>query len=291
VTRNTGRDTSSALAGGEIARTTAIVTKRQIADNRRSPGLPRRACGRAPTAIQAATSQQFKVTIMIKFYYNLAPNPTKVALCLEEMGLPYEPIPVDTRKGEQHSPDFLAINPNAKVPAIIDDGAVVFDSNAILLYLAQKTGQFLPADTLSARGEMLSWLMFVASGIGPYSGQAVHFRNVAPEPKEYALTRYRFEAHRHWGILEARLGTQAFMLGDAYTIVDMAVWGWSRLIPNVFGETGWQSYPNIKRHMETISARPAAARALALKDKHSFKAEMDEAARLAMFPHLASKVL
>jgi len=228
---------------------------------------------------------------MIKFYYNLAPNPTKVALCLEEMGLPYEPIPVDTRKGEQHSPDFLAINPNAKVPAIIDDGAVVFDSNAILLYLAQKTGQFLPADTLSARGEMLSWLMFVASGIGPYSGQAVHFRNVAPEPKEYALTRYRFEAHRHWGILEARLGTQAFMLGDAYTIVDMAVWGWSRLIPNVFGETGWQSYPNIKRHMETISARPAAARALGLKDKHSFKAEMDEAARLAMFPHLASKVL
>lgn len=141
---------------------------------------------------------------MIKFYYNMAPNPMKVALCLEEMGLPYEPVPVDTRKGEQHSPEFLAINPNAKVPVIIDDGETVFDSNAILLYLAEKTGKFMPAK----RGEALSWLMFVASGIDPYSGQAVHFRNFAPEPKEYAVNRYTFEAQRHWGILEARLGKQ-----------------------------------------------------------------------------------
>ena len=94
---------------------------------------------------------------MIKFYYNLAPNPTKVALCLEEMGLQYELIPVDTRKGEQHTPAFLAINPNAKVPAIVDDGAVVFDSNAILLYLAEKTGKFLGAKSGAGRGEVLSW--------------------------------------------------------------------------------------------------------------------------------------
>ena len=107
---------------------------------------------------------------MLKFYYNLAPNPTKVALCLEEMGLPYELVPVDTRKGEQHKPEFLAINPNAKVPAIVDGDATVFDSNAILLYLAEKTGKFLPANSPAARGEMLSWLMFVAIGHRPLFG-------------------------------------------------------------------------------------------------------------------------
>jgi GSH-dependent disulfide-bond oxidoreductase len=223
---------------------------------------------------------------VIKFYYNLAPNPTKVALCLEEMGLPYELVPIDTRKGEQHTPQFLAINPNAKVPAIVDDGETVFDSNAILLYLAEKTGKFLPAK----RGEMLSWLMFVASGIGPYSGQAVHFRNFAPEPKEYAVNRYTFEAQRHWGILEARLAKQKYMCGDAYSIVDMAVWGWSRLVPFVLGQEAAAQFPNVQRLTAEISARPAAVKALALKDKHSFKAEMDDTAKIAMFPHLAKKV-
>jgi GST-like protein len=227
---------------------------------------------------------------MLKFYYNLAPNPTKVALCLEEMGLPYELVPVDTRKGEQHTPQFLAINPNAKVPAIVDGDATVFDSNAILLYLAERTGKFLPGKSDKERGELLSWLMFVASGIGPYSGQAVHFRNVAPEPKDYALNRYVFEAQRHWGILEKRLTGRKWMLGDAYTIVDMAVWGWSRLIPNVLGAEAPKQYPNLQRHLGEINARPAAQRALALKDKHAFKTEMDETARLAMFPHLGRKV-
>src|ERR1700690_2582540 len=154
---------------------------------------------------------------MIKFYYSGAPNPMKVALMLEETGPPYEPIPVDTRKGEQHQPAFLAINPNAKVPAIVDGDATVFDSNAILLYLGEKTGKFMPANTLPERGQMLSWLMFVASGIGPYSGQSVHFRNVAPEPKEYAVNRYEFEAQRHWDILEERLGKRRYLLGDTYT--------------------------------------------------------------------------
>jgi GST-like protein len=227
---------------------------------------------------------------MIKFYYNLAPNPTKVALCLEEMALPYELVPVDTRKGEQHTPQFLAINPNAKVPAIVDGDATVFDSNAILLYLAEKTGKFLPAKSDKERGELLSWLMFVASGIGPYSGQAVHFRNVAPEPKEYAVNRYTFEARRHWGILEQRLAGHKWMLGDSYTVVDMAVWGWSRLIPNVLGQEAPKQFPNLQRHLAEIGARPAAQRALALKDKHAFKTDMDEAARIAMFPHLAKKV-
>jgi GST-like protein len=132
--------------------------------------------------------------------------------------------------------------------------------------------------------------MFVASGIGPYSGQAVHFRNVAPEPKEYAVNRYTFEAQRHWGILEQRLASRKWMMGESYTVVDMAVWGWSRLIPVVLGPEAPRQFPNVQRHLGAINARPAAQRALALKDKHSFKAEMDEAARLAMFPHLAKKV-
>src|ERR1700712_3580445 len=139
---------------------------------------------------------------MIKFYYNLAPNPLKVALFLEEAGLEYEAIPVDSGKGEQFAPGYARPNPNNKVPTIVDGEAAggeatVFDSNAILLYLGEKTGRFMPGDSLKARGELLSWLMFVASGIGPYSGQAVHFRHFAPEPKEYAMTRYLFEARRH----------------------------------------------------------------------------------------------
>jgi GST-like protein len=118
----------------------------------------------------------------------------------------------------------------------------------------------------------------------------VHFRNVAPEPKDYAVNRYTFEAQRHWGILEKRLASRKWMLGDSYTIVDMAVWGWSRLIPNVLGQDAPKQYPNLQRHLGEINARPAAQRALALKDKHAFKTEMDEAARIAMFPHLAKKV-
>ena len=118
---------------------------------------------------------------MIKFYYSGAPNPMKVALMLEEAGLPYEAIPVDTRKGDQHKPEYLAINPNAKVPAIVDGDATVFDSNAILLYLGEKTGKFMPAKATKRAGELLSWLMFVASGVGPFSGQSVHFRHYAPE--------------------------------------------------------------------------------------------------------------
>ena len=213
---------------------------------------------------------------MIRFYYNTAPNPMKVALFLEESGLPYEPIPVDTRKGEQFDPAFAALNPNNKVPCIVDDGVTVFDSNAILLYLAEKTGQFLPEDTLEARGRFLSWLMFVATGIGPYSGQAVHFRHYAPEPKDYANTRYEFEAKRHYGILNTHLSKNRFMLGDTYTIVDMAVWGWARLVPFMLAdERVWDTLPHLKRMLDTITERPAAQRALGLKDLHQFKTEND----------------
>jgi GST-like protein len=221
---------------------------------------------------------------MIKFYYHPSPNPAKVALFLEEAGLPYELMPVDTRKGEQFKPKFLAVNPNAKTPAIVDGDTTVFDSNAILLYLAEKTGKFLPKDRPGARGEMLSWLMFVATGIGPYSGQAVHFKHHAPEKLAYAINRYLHEAERHWGIIDAQLAKHRYMLGDSYTIVDMAVWGWARAVPFILGDDAWGKLPNLKRLFDEISARPAAQRANALKDKHAFKTEMDEEARRNMFP-------
>ena len=224
---------------------------------------------------------------MIKFYYHPSPNPAKVALYLEESGLPYEVVPVDTRKGEQHAPAFLAINPNAKTPALVDGDAVVFDSNAILLYLAEKSGKFLPDNTPAARAQMHSWLMFVATGIGPYSGQAVHFKHFAPEPKTYAVNRYDFEAWRHWNIIEAQLAKHRYMLGDNYTLVDMAVWGWARAVPFILGAEAWAKLPNVKRLLDEVNARPAAQRAEALKARYTFKSEMDEDARRAMFPQNA----
>ncbi len=223
---------------------------------------------------------------MIQFYYSTAPNPMKVALMLEETGLAYEAVPVDTRKGEQFDANFLKVNPNAKVPALIDGDAVVFDSNAILLYLGDKTGQFVPPIAQSAdRANMLSWLMFVASGIGPFSGQSVHFRHVAPEPKEYALNRFDFEAHRHWTVVENHLATRQYLLGDDYSIVDMSLWAWARMLPFVLGaENPWDQYPNIKRLLDAISARPAADKAIALSTAHTFKTEMDADAKRFMFP-------
>ena len=224
---------------------------------------------------------------MLKFYFNGSPNPTKVALFLEEAGLKYEAIPIDTRTGDQFKPAYQAINPNGKVPAIVDGDVTVFDSNAILLYLAEKTGMFIPAN-LAARGELLSWLMFVATGVGPFSGQAVHFKHHATEKVGYAHTRYQYEANRHYGILNDRLSKNAYMVGGMYTIVDMDVWGWARMVPFILGEEAWAKFPHLKRLVDEISARPAAVRASSLKDKFKFKAEMDEEARRNMFRHLTT---
>jgi GST-like protein len=226
---------------------------------------------------------------MVKFYFNGSPNPTKVALFLEEAGLAYQPIPVDTRKGEQFDPAYLAVNPNGKVPAIVDDDVAIFDSNAILLYLAEKTGKFLVTDA-KQRGPMLSWLMFVATGIGPYSGQAVHFRHFAPEKVPYAVNRYLFEAERHYTLADEHMRGRPYMVGDTYTIVDMALWGWARMIPFIFGQGADARFPHVKRLVDEINARPAAIRALALKDKYVFKAEMDADARSHMFKHLTKTV-
>ena len=228
---------------------------------------------------------------MIRFYYHPTPNPAKVALLLEETGLTYEIVPVDTRKGEQHLPAFRAINPNGKLPAIVDtDGAPggketrVFDSNAILLYLAEKSGQFLgkPGD----RGELLSWLMFIASGLGPFSGQAVHFQHAAPEPVPYAINRYRREAERHYQVLNDHLSGRDFIVGDGYTIADISAWGWIDRAPIIMkgAEDPLSAFPEIKRWFATINARPAVARARLVGKGHTFKTEVDEDAKRALYP-------
>ncbi|HET7884969.1 MAG TPA: glutathione S-transferase N-terminal domain-containing protein [Bradyrhizobium sp.] len=227
---------------------------------------------------------------MLKFYFNGAPNPAKVALFLEESGLPYELIPVDTRKGQQFNPEFLKVNPNGKVPAIDDDGIYVFDSNAILLYLGEKTGKFMPANTPQNHALLYSWLMFIATGLGPYSGQAVHFKHFAPKDLEYAHNRYQFEANRHYKILDDHLAKSKYMVGDSYSIVDMAFWGWVRMAPYILGDDAFTRYPNVKRLFDEISGRPAAARASTLKDRFTFKTEMDDEARQIMFGHLKAKV-
>jgi GSH-dependent disulfide-bond oxidoreductase len=223
---------------------------------------------------------------VIKLYYHPSPNPAKIALFLEESGLPYEIVPVDTRKGEQFSPAFIAVNPNSKTPALTDGEVRVFDSTAILLYLAEKTGQFLAENTLKSRAELLSWLMFIASGIGPYSGQAVHFKHYAPKGLDYAVDRYQFEVRRHYSILDAQLAKGPYVLGESYTIADMSCWGWTRALPFILGDGAFSEFPHLKRWFDLINARPAAARADALKNKFSFKTEMDDDARRHMFRHV-----
>ena len=227
---------------------------------------------------------------MIRFYFHPTPNPAKVALFLEEARIPYQTVPVDTSKGEQHSSAFRAINPNGKVPAIVDtdrpggNEARVFDSTAILIYLAEKTSKFLgkPED----RPELLSWLLFIASGLGPFSGQAVHFQSAAPEGLDYAANRYRREAERHYQVLNDHLEGRKYIVGKTYTIADMSAWGWldraSRVLKGA--QDPLASFPNLKRHFQTVDARPAVARARAVGTDHAFKTVRDEEALRALFP-------
>jgi GSH-dependent disulfide-bond oxidoreductase len=219
---------------------------------------------------------------MITFYYHPSPNPVKVALMLEETGLPYVVHKVDTFKGEQHTPAFRAINPNAKVPVIVDGDSVVFDSNAILLYLAEKTGRF--GGQTGERATVLSWLMFVATGLSPFSGQAVHFLHMAPEKLPYAQNRYLRETERHYQVMDAQLAKQRYLAGADYSIADMAAWGWMNYAGYIFGEKGLSDFPNAKRLFDEISQRPAATRALALKSKITVKTDFDEETQRALFP-------
>ena len=213
---------------------------------------------------------------MLKFYFHQTPNPMKVALFLEETGLPYELVAVDTLKGEQHTPEYRAINPNGKTPALEDNGKRVFDSTAILMYLSEKTGKL--AGQPEDRSEMLSWLMFVASGLGPFSGQSVHFRHKAPEKIPYAINRYLREAERHYE--EGR----EYMVGDSYSIADISTWGWIDKATVVLGEGGLDNYPNLKRWFDSINARPAVQKARDIPKGIDFKTEFDDVAARALYP-------
>ena len=233
---------------------------------------------------------------MIRFYYHPTPNPAKVALMLEELGLPYKVIPVDTGKGEQHKPEFRAINPNGKVPAIVDtdgpDGkeARVFDSTAILLYLGHKTGRLI--GSAADLPELLSWLLFIATGIGPFSGQAVHFQHAASEKLAYAINRYRREVERHYEVLNTHLKGREFIVGTDFSIADISAWGWLERAPRVLpGDAPpLAAFPEIDRWYRSIDARPAVTRARAVGKDHVFKKEVDDETRRALFPSNYPKV-
>jgi len=237
----------------------------------------------APHDARPRASAATERTDMLKLYYHPTPNSTKAALLLEELELPYEVVTIDIMKGEQHSPEFRKVNPNAKLPAITDDGVNVFDSHAILLYLAERHQRFLPKDR-AARAATLSWLEFVATGLSPFSGQAAHFLHYSPEEIPYARNRYVREVERHYRVLDERLATSKFLAGEDYTIADIALFGWAASAGFIFGEKGLGDYPNVGRYMDVLNARPAVARALALKARHTFKADLDEQAKRAMFP-------
>jgi len=220
---------------------------------------------------------------MLKLYFHPSPNPVKVALLLEELQLPFELSTVDIFKGQQHTAEFLKINPNGKVPALVDDGVTLFDSHAILLYLAQKHGKFLPSEAV-AHAAALSWLQFVATGLSPFSGQAVHFLHYSPEPVPYARNRYLKEVERHYRVLDTHLAQSPYLAGSEYSIADIALWGWANSAGYIFGESGLADYPNVKRLVDEISARPAVERVNALKNRLALKTEMDDETRRALFP-------
>ena len=200
---------------------------------------------------------------MIEVYSWATPNGHKIHIMLEECGLAYRAIPVDIGAGEQFTAEFLAISPNNKIPAIVDldgpDGKPIslFESGAILLYFAAKTGRFLPADP-RGRYATLEWLMFQMGGVGPMLGQAHHFRMYAPEKIPYAIDRYSNEAKRLYGVLDTRLASNAFVAGSEYTIADIAIFPWLRSWKNQGIEL--DEFPKVKAWFEAIAARPAVMR-------------------------------
>ena len=202
---------------------------------------------------------------MIEVYGGDSPNVIKVLIALEELGLDYARRPLDIMRGEQFAPAFLALNPNSKIPAIVDDAPAddgrplaVFESGAILLYLAEKGGALLPAE-LRARSQVLAWLMWQMAGQGPMAGQAGHFRNYAPEKIPYGIQRYSKEIARLYGVLDARLKDRAFVAGD-YSIADIACWPW--ILFRSHHGIELEDYPQVARWFRALRARPAVERAM-----------------------------
>jgi GST-like protein len=230
---------------------------------------------------------------MIDLYYWTTPNGHKITLFLEESGLPYRIIPVNIGKGEQFAEDYLRISPNNKIPAMLDqapaDGGEpvpVFESGAILLYLAEKTGRFLPADT-RGRYEVLEWLFWQMGGLGPMAGQNHHFTQYAPEPVPYAIDRYVKETARLYAVLNRRLAGRDFIAG-AYSIADMACYPW--IVPHERQRQDLKDFPHLQRWFDAISDRPATRRAYERAREINPTPVMDEAAKRILFGQDASRV-
>lgn len=205
---------------------------------------------------------------MIHLYFWSTPNAYKVSILLEELAMPYTVVPVHIGKGEQFHPDFLKINPNNKVPAIVDDDGPdgqplqLFESGAIMMYLAEKAGSdLLPADR-RAHYAVVQWLMFQMGGVGPMLGQAHHFRKYAPERIEYAVNRYTSEARRLYRVLDQRLSESEYMAGDSYSLADIATYPWLR--PYKWQGQDIEQWPHLKRWYMAVRVRPAVQRGLAV---------------------------
>jgi GSH-dependent disulfide-bond oxidoreductase len=223
----------------------------------------------------------------IDLYYWPTPNGKKVTIFLEEVGLPYNLMPVDITAGEQFDEEFLRISPNNKMPAIVDsegpDGEPisVFESGAILLYLAEKTGRFMPSSPRQ-RYEALQWLMFQVSSVGPMLGQAHHFRGYAPEEIPYAVDRYTNEAARLYGVMDSRLSEVEYFVDDDYSIVDMAIYPW--VASHKKQGQKIEDFPNLRRWYEAMGKRPAVRRAMEVGEELRRPIEdLDEEARDVLF--------
>ena len=229
---------------------------------------------------------------MIDLYYWHTPNGHKVTMFLEETGIEYRLHRVDIGKGEQFKPEFLAISPNNRIPAIVDTGPVgrgapipLFESGAILLYLAEKTGQFIPAN-LRGRANVLQWLFWQMANLGPMAGQNGHFNVYAPEPIPYAIERYTKETNRLYGVLNRQFAGKEFIAGD-YSIADMACYPW--IVPHERHKQNLGDFPNLKRWFETIKARPATVRAYAHAPA-SYAKPITDAERKVLFGQTAAVV-
>ena len=225
---------------------------------------------------------------MIELHYWPTPNGWKITIMLEECGLPYTLVPVRIGRGDQFKPEFLKISPNNRMPAMIDDvpaeGAqpvAVFESGAILLYLAEKSGQFMPTD-LAGRYTVMQWLMWQMSALGPMAGQNGHFKIYAQEKIPYAVSRFENEVDRLYGVMDRRLGEAEYLAGDNYSIADMACFPW--IMTHKAQGLTLDVFPNLKRWYATLRARPALQRGLAVgKEWKASITGMDEEARKVLF--------
>lgn len=230
---------------------------------------------------------------MIDVYYWTTPNGHKITILVEEAGIPYKIIPVNIGTGDQFQPDFLKIAPNNRMPAIMDhapaDGGAaisVFESGAILQYLAEKTGKFLPAD-LRGRTEVMQWLYWQMAGLGPMAGQNHHFVQYAPEHIPYAVERYVKETNRLYGVLNRRLADREFV-AETYSIADMAIYPW--IVPYERQGQKLENFPHLKRWFETIQARPAVQRAYQVAQEINERPVVSDASRAILFGQTAGVV-